>query len=65
MWPRDRYAGPGGGLYAVQMGVSTQGQEEVLYAGPGGGLYAGPCSPPYMSNRPPCMSSSRIWSEEG
>lgn len=36
-WPRDRYKGPGGGLYT----------------GPGGGLYTGRSDNPYLSNWPP------------
>ncbi|GAA4614579.1 hypothetical protein GCM10023195_63710 [Actinoallomurus liliacearum] len=50
MWPRDRYAGPGGGLYAGPGGGEytgpgggrSTGPGGGLYAGPGGGLYAGP-----------------------
>ena len=37
MWPRNKYAGPGGGLYT----------------GPGGGLYTVPDANPYKSNWPP------------
>ena len=45
MWVRNRYKGPGGGLYT--------GPGGGLYKGPGGGLYTGPDSTPYMSNWPP------------
>ena len=44
MWPRDSYAGPGGGLYT--------GPGGGLYTGPGGGLYTGPSGAPYRSNWP-------------
>ena len=37
MWVRNKYMGPGGGLYT----------------GPGGGLYTGPDDTPFMINWPP------------
>ena len=68
-WPRDRYAGPGGGLYMGPGGGLYEGPGGGAYAGPGGGLYAGPggglyagpggglyagaCDNHYRSNWPP------------
>lgn len=60
-WPRDRYAGPGGGrytgpgggLYTGPGGGLYSGPGGGLYAGPGGGLYTGPSTEPYRSNWPP------------
>ncbi|SMF47414.1 hypothetical protein L603_005100000160 [Cellulosimicrobium cellulans J34] len=42
VWPRNRYAGPGGGLHAGPGGGLYAGPRGGLYTGPGGGLYAGP-----------------------
>jgi hypothetical protein len=49
-WPRDRYAGPGGGLYTGPGGGlytgpgggSYTGPDGGMYTGPGGGMYTGP-----------------------
>ncbi len=41
-WPRDRYVGPGGGLYTGVGGGMYTGPGGGAYTGPGGGLYAGP-----------------------
>ena len=42
VWPRNRYAGPGGGLYSGPGGGAYSGPGGGLYSGPGGGLYSGP-----------------------
>jgi len=52
MWPRDRYAGPGG-LYTGPGGGLYTGPDGGAYTGPRGGLYTGPCEEPYRSNHPP------------
>ena len=60
-WPRDRYTGPGGGLFTGPGGGMFTGPGGGLYTGPGGGLYTGPggglytgpCMNPYRSNQPP------------
>ena len=41
-WPRNLYAGPGGGLYTGPGGGLYTGPGGGLYTGPGGGLYRGP-----------------------
>jgi len=41
-WPRDRYAGPGGGLSTNPGGGMYAGPEGGASSSPGGGLYAGP-----------------------
>ena len=61
MWVRNKYmgpggglyTGPGGGLYTGPGGGAYTGPGGGLYTGPGGGLYAGPDNNPYMSNWPP------------
>lgn len=55
-WPRNRYPGPGGGLYT--------GPGGGLYTGPGGGLYTGPGGP-YTSNWPPIAHLVRYLLEQG
>lgn len=52
-WPRDRYPGPGGGLYTGPAGGLYTGPGGGLYSGAGGGLYVGATSTPYSSNWPP------------
>ena len=41
-WPRDSYAGPGGGLYTGPGGGLYTGPGGGAYTGPGGGAYTGP-----------------------
>jgi len=41
-WPRNQYAGPGGGLYTGKGGGLYEGPGGGAYAGAGGGLYTGP-----------------------
>ncbi len=69
IWTRDRYSGPGGGLYVGPGGGLytgpggglytgpggglSTGPGGGLYSGPGGGLYTGSCDKPYVSNQPP------------
>lgn len=60
-FPRDRYTGPGGGLYRGAGGgmdpFNGGGMDPYngggLDTSPGGGLYAGPCANPYRSCTPP------------
>lgn len=42
MWVRNRYKGPGGGLYTGPGGGMYTGPGGGAYTGPGGGLYPGP-----------------------
>lgn len=51
VWPRNLYAGPGGGAYTGPGGGMYTGPGGGLYTGPGGGMYAGPAD--YCANRPP------------
>jgi len=41
-WPRNQYAGPGGGAYSGPGGGLYSGSNGGAYTGPGGGLYTGP-----------------------
>jgi len=41
-WPRDRYDGPGGGLYTGPGGGLYTGPDGGAYTGPDGGMYTGP-----------------------
>jgi len=41
-WPRNQYAGPGGGAYTGPGGGLYNGPGGGAYTGPGGGLHTGP-----------------------